>query len=317
VAALAYLLFQQQDLPAGTSLRSPDFEYSEARLLIDRTQWNAATEQTVRSHQIFDTILSEIESAETFVIADFFLWNPWRGAVESSGALRPLAQELAEALIRKRIQNPDLPILVITDPINRIYGDQVSDGYTRLAGAGIPVVFTDLSQMPDSNRVYVPQAWFWQQYLPAAITDYDAKLIPNPFNSEGEKLPLAQLGRMLYFKANHRKVLVTGRQSSAPRVLLGSFNPADGSANHSNVGALVEGAVAIYAAHSELDVAQWSSSNPEQVQGELSQQVAQTISAIRQRVPEITSLPQARAGAPRVAWRSEGKIQEALIAQLD
>ncbi|MGZ0656644.1 phospholipase D-like domain-containing protein [Coraliomargarita sp. W4R72] len=317
VAALPYLLFQQQELPAGTSLRSPDFEYSEARLLIDRTMWDAESEQTVRSHQIFDTILAEIESAETFVIADFFLWNPWRGAVETSGELRPLAEELAEGLIRKRIQNPDMPILVITDPINRIYGDHASDFYSRLAGAGIPVVFTDLSQLPDSNRVYAPQVWFWGQYLPRSEEESDTRLIPNPFNSEGDKLTLAQLGRMLYFKANHRKVLVTGRRSTAPRVLVGSFNPADGSANHSNVGALVAGAVAIYAAHSELDVAEWSSLDPQQVQGESSQWVAQTIAEIRQRVPAVGSLPKAREGAPRVAWRSEGKIQNELVAQLN
>jgi len=317
VAALPYLLFQQQELPAGTSLRSPDFEYSEARLLIDRTLWDEATEQTLRSHQIFDTILQEIESAESFVIADFFLWNPWRGAVEASGDLRPLAEELAEALIRKRIQNPDMPILVITDPINRIYGDHAPEYYMRLAGAGIPVVFTDLSQLPDSNRIYAPQAWFWSQYLPAEKADSDTRLIPNPFNSKGEKLTLAELGRMLYFKANHRKVLVTGRPSTAPRALIGSFNPADGSANHSNIATLVDGAVAIYAAHSELDVAEWSSANSQQVQGELKQQVAQTISKIRQRLPEVDSLPEARVGVSRVAWRSEGAIQDTLVAQLN
>ncbi|WPJ94306.1 phospholipase D-like domain-containing protein [Coraliomargarita algicola] len=317
VAALPYLLFQQQELPAGTRLSSLDFEYSEARLLVDRTMWDDATGEVVRSHEIFDTILREIELAETFVIADFFLWNPWRGAVESSGELRALAQELAEALIRKRIQSPDIPILVITDPINRIYGDHASDYYARLAGAGIPVVFTDLSQLPDSNRIYAPQAWFWGQYLPAEKIDSDLALIPNPFDQSGEKLTLAQLGRLLYFKANHRKVLVTGRQSTAPRVLVGSFNPADGSANHSNVGALVEGAVAIYAAHSELDIAEWSSSNLQQVAGELSQQIAQAIATIRLRVPAVASLPRAREGAPRVAWRSEGAIQQELREQLN
>ncbi|HBR92717.1 MAG TPA: hypothetical protein DEA90_00955 [Opitutae bacterium] len=316
VAALPYLLFQQRELPAGTSLRSPDFEYSEARLLIDRTVWDREREQVVRSHQIFDTILQEIESAETFVIADFFLWNPWRGAVEPSGELRPLAEELAEALLRKRIQSPDLPILVITDPINRIYGELGADYYARLAGAGIPVVFTDLSQMPDSNRVYAPQAWFWSQYLPTGKLG-GLRVVPNPFDGAGEKLTLAQLGRMLYFKANHRKVLVTGREGSAPRVVIGSLNPADGSANHSNQGALVEGAVAIYAAHSELAVAEWSATDPQQVQGEGSQFVARTIEKIRQNIPRVDSLPRAREGAPRVAWRSEGAIQAELLAQLN
>ena len=110
---------------------------------------------------------------------------------------------------------------------------------------------------------------------------------------------------------------MTGRQSSPPRVLVGSFNPADGSANHSNVAAIVDGAVAIYAAHSELDIAEWSSLDPQQVEEEPSQRVAQTISEIRTRVPAVESLPKAREGAPRVAWRSEGKIQDELVAQLN
>ncbi len=317
VICLPYLLFRQNDLPPGADLHSPAFGYSEARLLVDRTLWDDQTQQPILQHQIFNTILSEIQSAETFIIADFFLWNPWKGAVEASGGLRPLAKELADALIRKRIQNPDMPIIVITDPINRIYGDQAPEYYERLAKAGIPVVFTDLSQLPDSNRVYAPQAWFWNQYLPDVDAESDVRLVPNLFDSDGEKLTLAQLGRLLYFKANHRKVLVTGYRQSAPRVLVGSLNPADGSANHSNVAALVEGAVAIYAAHSELDVAEWSSANPAQVQDGLGLAAAQTISAIRGRIPGASALPKARVGAPTVAWRSEGAIHDELIVQLN
>jgi phosphatidylserine/phosphatidylglycerophosphate/cardiolipin synthase-like enzyme len=317
VASLPYLLFRQVDLPAGTNLRSAGFEFSEARLLIDRTVWDAEGAKPLVAHRIFDTVLAEIEAAESFVIADFFLWNPWRGAVELSGELRPLAEELADALIRKRIQNPATPILVITDPINRLYGDQAPEYFERLASAGIPVVFTDLSQLRDSNRVYAPQARFWGQYLPEGDLQNDARPVPNFFDSAGDKLTMAQLGRLLYFKANHRKVLVTGYRQSAARVVIGSLNPADGSANHSNLGVLVDGAVALYAAHSELEVAQWSSQNSSQIQGRLSFEAAKAISKIRQLLPDVRSLPQARAGASTVAWRSEGAIQDELVVQLN
>lgn len=317
VTLLPYLLFRQNDLPSGTDLRSPAFDYSEARLLIDRTLWDADAEQLIIRHEIFDTILSEIRTAETFLIADFFLWNPWKGAVEASGELRPLAEELADALIQKRIQNPDMPILVVTDPINRIYGDQAPAHFDRLAGAGIPVVYTDLSQLPDSNRVYAPQAWFWSQYLPGGDSEEGARLVPNPFDSEGEKLTFAQLGRLLYFKANHRKVLVSGYRQSPARLIVGSFNPADGSANHSNVAVRVDGAVAVYAAHSELDVADWSSAEPGQTHGGLSLAAAKAVSAIRSLLPSADSLPKNTAGSASVAWRSEGAIQDELVAQLN
>lgn len=317
ITLLPYLLFRQKDLPPGTDLRSPGFGYESSRLLIDRTSWDEAAQRPVIEHEIFETILGEIEAAETFLIVDFFLWNPWKGAVEASGELRPLAEELADALIRKRIQNPDMPVLVITDPINRIYGDHAPGFFDRMAGAGIPVVFTDLTQLPDSNRVYAPQAWFWSQYLPSGDAVNDERLVPNPFDDEGAKLTLAQLGRLLYFKANHRKVLVSGYLASPPRVIVGSFNPADGSAHHSNVAALVDGAVAIYAAHSELSVAEWSSADPGQVHGGRNREAAETILAIRSRLPDAESLPEVDDAAASVAWLSEGAVQEALEAQLN
>ena len=313
VLFLPYLLFRQKELPAGTYLKSPDFNFKSARVLIDRTAWDADREDYVQSHTIFDTILQEIGSAETFIIADFFLWNPWPGAVEASSELRPLAEELADALIDKRIENPGLPILVITDPINRIYGDQAPDFYHRMAAAGIPVIFTDLAQLPDSNRVYAPQAAFWSQYLPSS----DRRLVPNPFDGGGEKLTLSQLGRLLYFKANHRKVLITGYRESAPRLLIGSFNPADGSANHSNLATLVDGAVAIFAAQSELQVAEWSAADLSQVQGGRGLAAAEAIAAIRGLLPDSAALPTASPETPSVAYRSEGAIRDELVLQLN
>jgi hypothetical protein len=317
VALLPYLLFRQGDLPAGTSLRSPAYEFDQAELLIDRTAWDAERNSYFQSHRIFDAMLDEVEAADSFLIVDFFLWNPWRGAVEASGDLRPLARELADALIRKRIEDPDMPILVITDPINRIYGNQEPEFFKRMADAGIPVVFTDLGKLPDSNKVYAPQAWFWSKFLPGEDPDSGARLVPNPFDAEGEKLTLAQLGRLLYFKANHRKVLVAGHKNAAPRVLIGSLNPADGSANHSNLGALVDGAVAVFAAESELSVAEWSSENPEQIQDSMALQAADALVRIRGLLPDVESLPQARGNGPSVAWRSEGAILDELVIQLN
>ncbi len=317
VALLPYLLFRQQYLPEGTSLRSPNFEFSHAQLLVDRTAWDAERNAYVQSHEIFDTILKEVESADAFLIVDFFLWNPWGGSVETSGELRPIAKELADALIRKRIQNPDMPILIITDPINRLYGNQEPEFFSRLAKAEIPVVYTDVSKLPDSNKIYAPQAWFWSKFLAHGDIHNDARFVPNLFDSEGEKMTFAQLGRLLYFKANHRKVLIAGYRQIAPRLIVGSFNPADGSANHSNLGVLVEGPVAIYSAHSELHVAKWSSEDPAQLQSGLRFETADAISRIRSMLPAASVLPGARANAPTVAWRSEGAIHDELVLQLN
>jgi hypothetical protein len=315
VALLPYLLFRQKEMPPGTDLASPAYPFASAELLIDRTGWVPEKEAYRKEHEIFDAILDEIRSAETFLIADFFLWNPWRGAIEAGGDLRPLADELAAALIEKRLTNRDMPMLVITDPINRIYGDQAPGFYARLADAGIPVVFTALDQLPDSNRLYAPQAWFWSRFLPSEKPD-DSRPVPNPFDPEGDGMSLAQLGRLLYFKANHRKLLITGSSGGETRLLVPSLNPADGSANHSNIGLLVEGPVARFAAESELDVAQWSAADPENIQGGLALEAAEAIGAMENYLRALPEPRLAGAGEPSVAYRSEGAIRDELILQL-
>ena len=315
IVCLPYLLFRQKDLPPGTNQASPDYRYSHAELLIDRTVWDPDDQRYILRHRIFEAILDEIEAAETFLIADFFLWNPWQGAVEASGELRPLAGELARALIRKRIENPDMPMLLITDPINRTYGEISPAYFDELAAAGIPVVFTALDRLPDSNKLYAPQAWFWEKFLPEEDLDQARRWVPNPFDAEGERLTLGQLARLLYFKANHRKVLITGRSGDTARILVPGFNPADGSANHSNIGLLVEGPVARFAAESELAVAGWSSEVPGHVHGDLAQEAAATMTAIGRKVAALTGGSVAAAGEPAVAYRSEGAIRDELILQ--
>jgi phosphatidylserine/phosphatidylglycerophosphate/cardiolipin synthase-like enzyme len=316
VVALPYLLFRQSALPAGTDLRSPAFDYGQAELLIDRTRWRQGSDEPVMEHEIFDAILEEIEAAETFLIVDFFLWNPWKGGLGGDADLRPLSRELADALIRRRIQNPSLPMLVLTDPINRIYGDAAPGYFQRLAEAGIPVIYTDVAQLPDSNRVYAPQADFWKSYLPTPKPEA-RRLVPNPFDPEGERLTLAQLGRLLYFKANHRKVLISGRREAPARLIVGSLNPADGSARHSNLALRIDGAVALFAAHSELEVAAWSSARAGQVELGAQAEATAAIAAIRERLPTASSLPTAGSGAPSVRWLSEGAVEREMLSELN
>jgi len=144
---LPYVFFSQPKMPVGTNLKSPTFEFTNATLLIDRTCLNEKSGKQIVEQQIFNTVLEMIEEADDFILLDFFLWNPWKGVNEESGKLRALSSELAQALISKRRKDPDLPILAITDPINRIYGGQAPIFFDRLAEVGIPVVYTDISRL--------------------------------------------------------------------------------------------------------------------------------------------------------------------------
>ena len=296
---LPFLLYRRPQLPSGTNEKSPAYAFSEAELLIDWTARRSGSEGAPEQ-RIFDTILGQIEAAETFLILDFFLWNPWRGAIEEDFDLRSLSGELAEALLRKRQSHREMPILVITDPINKIYGSHEPKYFNELRSAGITVVYTDLKKMPDSNRFYAPLADFWSGLIP----DWKRPLLPNLLNPKGAPMTLRELGHLLHLKANHRKVLVAGLGENT-RVLIGSLNPADGSAGHSNLALLVDGPVGRFAALSELAVAEWSA-------GEVAS-VATCLRKIHGLLPEAGS---AASVGPRVAWRSEGQIRETLLKEL-
>lgn len=303
VALLPYLVIRQKQLPAGTNIRSEAYPHDALELLIDRTRLNPASGQLELDHEIFDRILMEIAKAETFIVADFFLWNPWLGGLASDVHMRSLAEELAGALINKRIQNPDIPILVLTDPINKIYGDHAPAYFTDMQAAGIGVVYTDMMQLPDSNRIYAPQARFWRLFLP----ELTEPMITNPFDSQGGELSPAELARLLYFKANHRKVLVTGHSDGSAGLLVGSLNPANGSANHSNLAIWVKGAIAHVAASSELEVARWSTH-------EDNAPIHQLIAAISLQLRGPQRL--ANEVEQSVSWRTEGAIRDEILAQL-
>jgi hypothetical protein len=314
IAILPYLLFRQKEMPPGTNLASPAYPFDLVELLIDRTAWDPERSDYVRDHHIFDAVLQEIREAETFLIVDFFLWNPWKGAIGEGATLRPLSMELATALIEKRLQRPDLPIIVITDPLNRLYGAHAPEFFTSMAQAGIPVVYTALDQLPDSNKLYAPQAWFWSKFFLREKRG-DKRVIPNPINPDGMKLTLAELSRLLYFKANHRKMVVSGRLGGVTRLLMPSLNPADGSANHSNIGLLVDGPVARFAAQSELAIARWSASDKGNVEAGRMPEALRRIDQIENYLSALPARRHAGLEQPSVAYRSEGAIRDEIILQ--
>lgn len=304
IALLPYLLIRNPPMPAGSNLASPSYAVTAVDLLVDRT-WKDSTSSGLQTdHQIFDRLLTEIEAADDYLILDFFLWNPWKGKIGDEVQLRSLSTQLAAALLRKRVREPEMPILVITDPINKGYGVHQPPFLQELKQAGITVVFTDLEQLPNSNRVYA-QALFWRQYLNLP----SKPMVPNPFERNGDQFTLQELGRLLYFKANHRKVLIAGKRGQPSTLVVGSLNPADGSANHSNIALAVSGAVAEYAARSELAIARWSALDDVELY--------ELTDRIESRLSTTLDAPVLPVGTSSVAWRSEGAIREELLNRLN
>jgi len=191
--------------------------------------------------EIFTEIFRMIEESHQYVLVDMFLFNNLLGAATTSH--RALSQELTDVLIAKKQTSPTTVIQVITDPINTIYGGMQSPQLQTLEAAGVIVILTDVTKLRDSNPLY---SAVWQTFGQWWGNSDEEGYLPNPFDSTGQKLGLRTYLRLLNFKANHRKIILTDYNKDGDvgfSTLITSANPHDGSSAHSNVAIRVDNAL--------------------------------------------------------------------------
>jgi len=221
---------------------------TDVRFLSDLTYRDAA-DRPVHEQEIFDEVLELIRRARVLLVLDVFLLNRHLGP--DGEAFRPLSSEIVDALVAARRRAPDMPIVLVTDPINDVYGGDPSPQLAALREAGVQVVVTDLGRLRDSNPLY-SAAWriLVQWWGNSAAGGW----LPNPLDPSGRKVGLRTYLRLANFKANHRKVVLAdddGRWA----VLVTSANPHDASSAHSNVALRVADAGLarqVYAAEMEV-----------------------------------------------------------------
>ena len=320
LAAPPLAMERLRKMPPGTDVRSPPCPLSpgHTRLLVDSTAYDTNRNERVFQHEIFDAGLKMIREARQFIYIDFFLWNDWQGAVAERH--RALASELAAALIRKKKEAPGITILVLTDPINESYGGEPPAALRDVAAAGIPVVFTDLARLRDSNPIYSGPATFYGGLLarlgPVARW-LDQPRFNNPLRRNTDPIPARQMARMFHFKANHRKVIVADGPDGEWRVLATSFNPADGSSAHSNIGLLIDGGLAAEALRTELDCVEWSAACPGHVLGADTNAIRDTLAVLRVRLSGRTAAKTPDNTGPAATWLSEDSIRRQILSMLD
>ncbi|MBU0677107.1 MAG: hypothetical protein KJ626_03245 [Verrucomicrobia bacterium] len=321
LAAVALpFVMKSPELPAGLNVRSGRVPVDESttELLIDTTSFDVNTQERVIDQTIFDAALRMISEADHIVYMDLFLWNTWQGAIPEDH--RNLAEELATALIEKKRTCPHVDILAVTDPINRIYGNMEEALYERLADAGIPVVFTDLNRLPDSNFLYARPAKFYERLLKSVgpVQRWlDKPRVTNPFNPGGPDISARQMARLLLFKANHRKVVITDDGREQLRLLVASWNPANGSSAHSNMGLLLDGEVARLALTVELDAVAWSIEKAGNVLETSGRRAASAVVGLREYLQRTVDAAIAPESGAEAEWLTEGQIKNGVIELLD
>ena len=217
-------------LAKGISFEGEFRSCSSLKFLSDLTWTEKGAFKT--QHKIFDEILANISSAKKIIIMDMFLFNDFKGNSSIEG--RKISKEITDALIQKKTENRDICIIVITDPINTVYNGLKNPVFTKLKTHNISVFFTDLNRLRDSNPLY---SSIWRVFIkPFGTNPGDS--IKNPFGRG--RVSVKSILKLLNFKANHRKILISDKNNSLTAVV-SSANPHDASSMHWNAGVAFSG----------------------------------------------------------------------------
>jgi len=229
---------------------------TDIRFLVDLT-YRDGDDRSVHEQQIFDEALSLIRGARTLLVLDLFLFNHHLGP--DGVTYRPLSSEIVDGLIAARRRAPDMPIVLVTDPINDVYGGDPSPQLAALREAGVQVVVTDLGRLRDSNPLYSSA---WRILVQWWGNSASGGWLPNPIDPGGRRVGLRTYLRMANFKANHRKVVLAD-DGDRWAVLVTSANPHDASSAHSNVAFRVADADLARQVHAaEMEVVRLSGGTP-------------------------------------------------------
>lgn len=280
-------------LPEGIGQSYPTRGTAKVTLLTDITYLDAAGNRH-SDQQVFDEALRLIAQAERLVVVDMFLFNDFTGT-DAVPPLRPLSAELTQALVERKRAQPSLQALVITDPINTLYGGMSSKHLDALRAAGVEVVVTDLSKLRAPNPAW---SGFWHLCCRWAGNTETGGWLPSPFG-EG-KASLRSYLSLLNLNANHRKTLVVD-EGEAWTGLVATANPHDGSSAHGNAALRFQGDAALDLLRSERPVAAMSGGNWPAL-------ATQATSGAAKAIGHETE--------PRLQVLTEGRIGDALLANV-
>lgn len=221
VWALLFVFHLTKPLPEGLSISGPARDASGMEFLADLTYQRDG--QTVMEQEIFDRILAMIDGADRFVVLDMFLFDGEHGGDRE---YRPLSSQITDHLLARKTTGSDLDVRFITDEINNFYGAYTGKEIQRLQAGGIDVITTRLTSLRDSNPLYSAG---WRMAV-GWIGTAGPGWLPHPLTNTGPKVTARGYLKLLNFKANHRKLIITDQGC-----LVASANPHDASSFHSNI----------------------------------------------------------------------------------
>jgi len=199
-------------------------------------------------HEIYDAVVSIVDSAQNYILIDMFLINSYRGPLGTS--VRDISEEFAALLIEKKQNNPGIKIDLITDPVNIFYGGTKSKIFNDMSAAGINITITDLKKLRDNSYLYSP---FWRTFFQWLGNSDEYGTFPHIFDKTAPRTTARSYLALLNMKANHRKVVVADQGEKVVSIIT-SWNIHSASSSFSNVAILVRGDIweDLYRVESEI-----------------------------------------------------------------
>jgi hypothetical protein len=287
--------------PQAVGMSSPERPIADIRFFNDSSWLDEGARYL--SQNVFDGIFDGIRAANNLIVLDMFLFNQWQGPAPENH--RALSSELTQVLIEQQHRYPDMDIIVISDPINTVYGGLPSVHFDEMKSAGIHVLLTRLDQLQDSNPLW---SGVWRGLIKPWGNE-PGDILPNPFGDG--RVSIRSYLALLNFKANHRKLMIADNQGSELYGWVSSANPHDGSSAHRNIGIRFSGEAVLDLLNSER--ALLSMNDADHLVALLDKRLeALAKSGIRL---SLTEGP-VSAGAEKIQLVSESSIHKAVLAAI-
>ena len=183
--------------------------------------------------KIWEATYKIVDEAKDYLIVEMFLFNDIYN--KDKEHFPEFAKEYTRRLIKKKMENPDLKVYVLSDENNNLYGAFEHPFITDMKKAGIDVIVVDIFKLKDTFPWYSP---IWRTLIEPHGNPQGKGWIGNFYGSMWPKLTLRNLLRALNVKADHRKIFL-----NEENVVISSANIHDPSYFHENVAISANGEI--------------------------------------------------------------------------
>ena len=158
----------------------------------------------------------------------------------------PLAPELAERLLARKRQRPNIKIVLVSDPRNAVYGGTPAQTLRELETSGIIVARTRLERLRDSNPLY------------SSLWRLTVGWWSDPFDEVSGEITLSSSLRRLNFRSNDRQLLAADDGAGGWSSIVSSAAVRGHGVASRNAALEIHGHWARDIVASELQIAAWS-----------------------------------------------------------